>query len=394
MGGAGESWNWTAPRQVVFGWGRRAELGSLLKMQARRVWLIPGSQTLVAAPLWREILDDLAANGIEVEQLPIISREPLTEDVDRRVIEIWEQGVRASDVVLSIGGGSAIDLGKGIAGLVTQSSFETVVDYLEGVGTGRTLVEAPLPFVAVPTTAGTGSEATRNAVISSLDPAYKKSLRSPRLVPELVVLDPELTLTVPQNTTVWCGMDALTQLLESYLSCRSTAQTRAMALEGLDGFPEALRSAVSDPRDRTARERLVYGAYLSGLTLANGGLGIAHGIAAALGVQSQTPHGLACAILLPLALKMNFNSCVERLAVVGRLWNPAVGEDDRTAAESVMKTVERLLDELGIPRRLNDLGVTQEQIPALVKGSQGNSRQGNPIPLDDELVRKELEMLL
>lgn len=189
-------------------------------------------------------------------------------------------------------------------------------------------------------------------------------------------------------------MDALTQLLESYLSNRSTPQTRALALEGLDGFPEALRRAVSDPRDRTARERLVYGAYLSGLTLANGGLGIAHGIAAALGVRYGR-HGLACAMLLPLALKMNFNSCVERLAIVGRLWNPVVGEDDRTAAESVMKTVERLLDELGIPRRLNDLGVTQEQIPALVKGSHGNSRQGNPIPLDDRISwRAQLEMLL
>lgn len=390
----GGSWNWTAPRQVVFGWGRRSELGGLLQSLASRVWLVPGSRTLVASPVWKEILEDLATNRIEVEQLPVISHEPLTEDVDGPVIDIRRKGIKEDDIVLAIGGGSAIDLGKAIAGLVTQADFRTVVDYLEGVGTGKKLVNKPMPFVALPTTAGTGSEATRNAVISSVEPAYKKSLRSPGLVPEMVVIDPELTVTASRSTTVSCGMDALTQLLESYLSCRATSQTRALALEGLTGFPEALRRVATGHSDRSDRERLSYGAYLSGLTLANGGLGIAHGIAAALGIQSQTPHGLACAVLLPLALKMNYEACVEQLAVIGRLWDPMIGNDDRTAAESVLRVVDSLLNDLEIPRQLGELGVEREEIPALVRGSHGNSRQGNPIPLDDVQIHKELEMML
>jgi len=394
MGVTGAGWNWTAPRQVVFGWGRRGELGGLLKQFAKRVWVVPGSRRLTAAPVWQEILSQVVENEIEVEQLPIISREPLVEDVDRLVIDIRKRGLRTGDAILAIGGGSAIDLGKAVAGLVTQSDFQTVVDYLEGVGTGKRLQEPPIPFVAMPTTAGTGSEATRNAVISSLDPAYKKSLRSPLLVPELVVIDSELTVTASVRTTVSCGMDALTQLLESFISRRATSQTRALALEGLAGFPEALRRAVADPRDRVARERLAYGAYLSGLTLANGGLGIAHGIAAALGVQCQIAHGLACAVVLQLALKLNFESCQELLAEVGRLWNPDVGADRRMAAQSVLETVDSLLNELKVPRRLSELGVSGKLIPELVRGSHGNSRQGNPIPLEDSLIHKELEMML
>ena len=170
--------------------------------------------------------------------------------------------------------------------------------------------------------------------------------------------------------------------------------TRAFALEGFTDFPEGLVRVVANPKDRPARERLAYGAYLSGLTLANGGLGIAHGLAAALGVQNQISHGLACAVLLPLALKLNFELCVERLAVVGRLWKGSSAGGDRVDAEFVLQTVDGLLTDLEVPKRLRELGVTREQIPDLVTGSHGNSRRGNPILLDDELIRRELEMML
>lgn len=387
-------WNWTAPRQVVFGWGRRRELGSLLQPLARRVWLIPGSRTLVGSPVWAEILANLKQADISVVQLPTQSREPLVEDVDRCVTEIRHAGLQPGDAILAIGGGSAIDLGKAVSGLVTQQEFTTVVDYLEGVGTGKTLTSSPLPFIVLPTTAGTGSEATRNAVISSLNPPYKKSLRSPRLVPELVILDPELTVTAPRNVTVWCGMDALTQLLESLISCRATPQTDRRAFEGLQSFPDALRRAARDPLDQAARQQLAYGAYLSGLTLANGGLGIAHGLAAALGIQCQTPHGLACAVLLPLALRLNFEASLVRLAWVGRLWSPAFTGTDREAAEHAVEVVSNLLTDLNIPVKLRDLGVRYEQLPKLVAGSHGNSRHGNPIELNDALLLAALEEML
>jgi len=387
-------WTWIAPRQVLFGWGRREELGKSLKSTVRRVWIIPGSRRLSSSPNWQKIQNDLTAEGIDIEYLPTISHEPLTTDVDQAIWEIRKRGIHPGDAILAIGGGSALDLGKAVAGLAPQSGFETVVDYLEGVGSGRRLTEPGLPFVAMPTTAGTGSEATHNAVISSLEPTYKKSLRSPDLVADLVVIDPELTVTSPREITIWCGMDALTQLLESLISCRATPLTQKLALEGLTDFPEMLLRVAECPLDQSARERLAYGAYLSGLTLANGGLGIAHGIAAALGIQSQTPHGLACAMLLPLALRLNFESSIDRLSSVGRLWDRFSDESDREAATSVLKTVDRLLAELQIPQNLGELGIKQTQISGLVIGSRGNSRNGNPIPLDDEVIHRELERML
>ena len=246
------------------------------------------------------------------------SREPETTDVDETVAAIRPH-LKPGDCLVAVGGGSTIDLAKAVAGLVTQRESAPVKDYLEGVGRGLKLVEAPLPFIAMPTTSGTGTEATKNAVISSYDPPFKKSLRDERLVPAAVIIDPELTVSNPPEVTAYSGMDAITQLIESLVSKKATPLTKALCREGLRAAVPALEVAFKDPTNQAAREAMSYAAWLSGVTLANAGLGMAHGVAAALGVHCRVPHGLACAVMLVPAMKVNLQLCYRDYAQLGEL---------------------------------------------------------------------------
>src|SRR5262249_52038465 len=189
--------------------------------------------------------------------------------------------------------------------LVTQDATNSVLDYLEGVGKGLKIVNTPLPVLAMPTTGGTGSEVTKNAVVSSYDPPFKKSLRSELMLPRIVLVDPELAVSVPPHVAAWTGMDAITQLIESYVSRRATPATQQMAWTGLRQAATNLVDAFRDGASRSAREGMAMAALLSGIALANSGLGMAHGVAAALGVHCQVPHGLACAVMLPTAIEVN-----------------------------------------------------------------------------------------
>jgi alcohol dehydrogenase class IV len=278
--------------------------------------------------------------------------------------------------------------------MATNRESSTVKDYLEGVGTGLQLRQDPLPLVAMPTTAGTGSEATKNAVISNRDPPFKKSIRSDRLMARLVLVDPELSVTVPPAVTAATGMDAVTQLIESYVSLKASPIPRALALQGLALALPSLEHAFRDGGDRDAREKMAHAALLSGMALANAGLGFAHGVAASLGIHANVPHGLACAVMLPVALRINQDV---RRDDMSRLAEVACGRSHATAEEgasALIDRIERLCDSVGIPRRLGDLGVRKEQIPALVEGSKGSSMSGNPRRLTDEEIGSILEAML
>ena len=194
----------------------------------------------------------LAASGVTLVPLGIIAHEPEVSDVDRLTRELCAHDPRDGDFVLALGGGSAIDLGKAVAAMATNRQSESVADYLEGVGRGLAITQPPLPVLAMPTTAGTGSEATKNAVISSYDPPFKKSLRSEQMVPRAVLVDPELSVSVPPQTTAYTGMDAITQLIESYISCRAKPMPRALALAGLQVALPAIEEVVRDGRSRPA----------------------------------------------------------------------------------------------------------------------------------------------
>ncbi|MBI3862110.1 MAG: iron-containing alcohol dehydrogenase [Planctomycetia bacterium] len=409
------SYDFCAPSRIVFGWGRRVEAGRLARSLGRRAFIVCGSRTLEQNGRLDEILQTFEEAGVDAVCTPTCTREPLVDDVDRLVTLLREARAGTGDLLVGIGGGSAIDLAKAAAALITQESRASVVEYLEGVGSGLKIETMPLPVLALPTTGGTGSEATRNAVISSFDPPFKISLRSELMVPRIVLVDPELSVSVPPNVTAWTGMDAITQLLESYVTPRATSATQDLAWSGLGLAVPNLVEAFNNLSSRPAREALAQAALLSGMALANSGLGMAHGVAAALGVHCSVPHGLACAVMLPTAVRINrHHSGVEaKLARAGwAMLHPQVATLDPSEVprerdelreydglatvdrvDRVLWRIETLLVELNIPRRLSKIGVLREQIPAIVRDSRGNSMSGNPRALtDDELTHILEEM--
>ncbi|MBI2825349.1 MAG: iron-containing alcohol dehydrogenase [Planctomycetia bacterium] len=380
------------PPRIVFGWGRRREVGAIARtLGDRRAFLVLGSRTLAGSGVMQEIEQSLYDAGLQPLQATTISREPEIDDVDHLVRWLREEHATRDDVLVAIGGGSAIDLAKAAGALVTQPSSAGVTDYLEGVGRGLAIREPPLGLVAVPTTGGTGSEATKNAVISSFDPPFKKSLRSERMLPRAVLVDPELAVTAPKSVTAASGLDAITQCIESYISRRAKPIPQALAAAGLRRAVPALREAVEEPASRPAREAMAHAALLSGMALANSGLGMAHGVAAALGVHAHVAHGLACAVMLPIALRTNLPACTSELAELAR----AVWDDHwpsaTAAADALVARIDELCRAVGVPQRLRDLGVAREQIPALVAGAHGNSLDGNPITLGDDQLNDILQ---
>ncbi len=382
------------PRQVIFGWGRRSEVGQRAAALGRRVYIVCGSRSLRSAGILDQIETSLRGAGLAVFDLGTISREPEVEDVDAMVSGLRGLGGgQPGDLIFAIGGGAALDLGKAVSALATNAHSDTVRDYLEGVGRGLQITERPLPLIAMPTTSGTGSEATKNAVISSRTEKFKKSLRSDWMIPAVALIDPELSVTCPRNTTAWSGMDAITQLIESLITPKSTPITRALCWEGLRSAIPWLKQACDEPDCRPAREAMSHAAFLSGVTLANAGLGMAHGVAAALGVHCQVPHGLACATLLPTALRVNRSHCEAALAEMATLFDTRTWPTPSAAAEFTIKSITQLSRDLGVPERLRDLGVQQDQLAELVPASRGNSMNGNPRTLIDAELRDILETL-
>jgi alcohol dehydrogenase class IV len=383
-----------AAPHVLFGWGRRSEVGQLAASLGDRAFLVSGSRALERQGTIEEICASVQRAGVAVIPLARVSREPDVADVDRAVEALLEHDCRQGDLVLAIGGGSAIDLGKAVAALATNRQGDSVADFLEGAGRGLKIESPPLPLLAMPTTAGTGSEATKNAVISSSSPKYKKSLRSDLMIPRAVLIDPELTVGLPPNVSAHTGMDAITQLIESYLSRRAQPIPQALALDGLARALPAIERAVTDVENRPAREAMAYAAFLSGMALANSGLGFAHGVAAALGIHCGVPHGLACAVMLPTALRVNREV---RRAELSQLWSLVDGQSrlsEPEAADRFIDHVEGITRRIGIPAKLSDLGVEPSLIPALVQSSRGNSMDGNPRAVSDEELAGLLSAML
>jgi alcohol dehydrogenase class IV len=388
------SYEFRVPGQIVFGWGQRRTLGRHAPALGNRAWILSGSRTLLASGAIDEIRATLKSGGVDAPLLTTISREPWIEDVDDAARQLRREGLREGDFLLAIGGGAALDLGKAVAAMATQPSTHSVRDYLEGIGRGLSLTAAPLRVLAMPTTAGTGSEATKNAVISSVDPPVKKSLRFDEMLPRLVVVDPELGVTAGPEVTSHSGMDAVTQLVESYLSRRATAMTRPLCLAGLRLTRDALLVAYRDGQHQQAREAMAQAALLSGMALANSGLGMAHGVAAALGVHKQIGHGLACAVMLPVALAVNGPDCGEAMIPLAEALTGQRHDDASSAVAAVGQQMDRWCEAMRIPRRLRELGVTADDLPALVRGSRGNSMNGNPRELSDDALHQILEQWL
>lgn len=374
----------TASR-IVFGPGSLQQVAPFAADTGKRALVVTGSNAERAEVLLQQLQDrGLACRCVAV------AGEPTLETVQQALAAAREH---QADLVIGFGGGSAVDAGKAVAALATNR--EDIRQYLEVIGRGRPLTAAPLPYVAVPTTAGTGAEATANAVLKAPREQVKVSLRSPLMLPDLAVVDPQLTHSLPPAVTASTGMDALTQLWEAFVSRRANPMTDALCREGLRRAARSLQRAVERPRDRRAREDMSLASLLSGVALANAGLGAVHGIAGPLGGMCAAAHGAACARLLPPVARANLEALGQRQPdspSLPRFQEAAcllTGSDGATAADGIA-WLQRLCDRLQIPT-LTDCGFQKDQVSRLAKQAvQASSMKANPVTL----TKRELEAII
>jgi alcohol dehydrogenase class IV len=347
-----------------------------------------------------DALADVLAAKLDAADLRTSRRrqrgEPTVADVDSAVEQAKRDG---SDCVIGLGGGSAIDAAKAVAGLMTNGGVAT--DYMEVVGLGLKITRAAAPWMAIPTTAGTGAEATRNAVVGLPERKFKASIRSELLLPRVALIDPELGVNVPPAVTAASGMDALCQLIESFTSSGAQPITDALALRGMELAARSLRRAYEDGRDLAARTDMAIAANLSGVTLTNAGLGAVHGFAAPLGANFPVPHGVVCAALLPHVIRVNVEAArsaggavgrgtLQRYAAVGRSLVPAANlAEDEAIAACVAFTAD-LARDLRIPP-LSTYGLTPQHVPDMVAlAKKASSMRFNPVILSDDVLAKVL----
>ncbi len=371
--------------RIIFGAGMLNQIGPLAAEFGSRALAITGRDVERAAPL----LKLLAEQGIAVTKF-IVSGEPTIEDAQQGVLVAREAGC---DVVIGFGGGSVIDAGKAIAALLTNGGEP--LDYLEVIGRGHPIRQPSAPYIAIPTTAGTGAEVTRNAVLASAEHRVKVSLRSPFMLPRVALVDPELTYSLPPAVTAATGMDALTQCIEPYVSNRANPLTDAACRQGIERAARSLRRVFADGQDTTAREAMALASLCGGLALANARLGAVHGFAGPIGGMFPAPHGAVCARLLPFVTEANLQAlrsrephhpALQRYDDIARM---LTGQAAATADEA-LRWLHDLLRDLQIPP-LSAYGVTEAAVPALVeKSAAASSMQGNPI----RLTNGELESIL
>jgi alcohol dehydrogenase class IV len=416
--------------RILFGGGTSGELGTVVREFGQKALVVVRGPGFTDSPAWVRIRAGLELAGVDVS-LESVSGEPSPTLVDGIVARHRGSGPgrgsgRGSgsgpgsfDVVVGIGGGSVLDTAKAVAGLLVPGN--SVMEHLEGVGPELPYRGPSVPFVAVPTTAGTGSETTKNAVLSVRGGrGFKKSFRHEMLVARVAILDPDLLASCPPELIAGNGMDALTQLLESYVSTKANPFTDALALSGLaaarDGlavwFDEAqtaresigLARGAEGPRSAAAvaRERMSYAALCSGICLAQAGLGAVHGLASPLGAGYPIPHGAACGATLVAATRVNIaaleardqdNRALSRYAAAGRLFTGRAGADDREARSALVSALESLAASLGVSS-LSTFGITGSSIPALVADSRGSSMKTNPIVLTDAEIASILRASL
>ncbi len=378
-----DGFDFCMPR-LEMGAGRLARLPEIAATYGPRVLLITGQRSFTDSPHADALLNQFTKFRIDVATHPI-TREPAPADIDEAV---RAHAHRSIDCVIAIGGGAAIDAGKAISAMLPLHGKVSVRDFLEGIGT-QTHPGCKVPFIAVPTTAGTGAEASKNAVISEVGPnGFKKSLRHDNFIPDRIILDPELHLSCPRAVTAACGMDALTQLIESYVSPRATPMTDALAWSGLEAASANLWRACHDgARDLAARGQMAYAAFCSGVTLAHAGLGVVHGLAGPIGGMFDAPHGAVCGTLLAAATRANIDwlqeydphsTALSKYQRLGRLFGDATLEGT-DATDTLIDQLETWTLQLEMPM-LSLFGIKADHAAGLVQsgGLKDNSCKAVP----------------
>jgi alcohol dehydrogenase len=385
-------WEFSLPTRVIFGKGSLNRLGREVKSLGDPVLLVTGRTALKETGILDKVRQILKKENIDFFLYDQVSPEPDTEMVDRGLILARQNKCK---VIVGIGGGSAIDVAKAIAGLGVEEDFDSVAEYLEDEGTKR-LNSYGLPFIAIPTTAGTGAEVTRNSVIINRNTRSKRSFRSNYLFARIAIIDPALTLNLPKEITASTGMDTLSHLIEGYISRKSNPLTDVLALKGITLVGEALIPAYNNGSDLEAREKMCLASLLGGIILTNSGLGIAHGVAAFLGALFEVPHGVANGILLPQAIGFNLSASIHKFkSIATPLGEEIDGLTEEEAGAKALLAVERIVRELGIPRSLGEFGIKLEDLSELAKKSlTSSSTRGSPRQVSYEDVLSLLKKIV
>lgn len=374
----------TATR-IIFGAGTINEVPALARALGRRVLLVIGSQQEFVT----RTIDQLREHDLEVDTFSIEGEPKINTVLEgvRRAKEI------KAEVIIGLGGGSALDTGKAISALLTNPGDP--LDYLEVIGRGQALKHQAAPYIAIPTTAGTGSEVTRNAVLASPEHKVKVSLRSPLMLSRLAVIDPELTYSLPPSITASTGLDALTQVIEPYTCNATNPMTDAICREGMTRAARSLQKAYHHGSDAAAREDMSIAALFGGLALANAKLGAVHGLAGPIGGLFPAPHGTICARLLPFVIEANIIALQSRAAdspVLQRYAEVAQILTGRSTAraEDAIGWLHDLCTDLNVPP-LSQFGITPDDFPTIIAQAQkASSMRGNPIELDALQLREIL----
>ena len=362
------------PTKVVFGQNTVDQVGEEAREYGDRAFLVTGRSAMRKAGTTDKVMKLLEAAGAkEIHLYEQVEHDPSTETVDRGTKLARE--CRA-DVVIGMGGGSALDAAKAIACMVKNEG--SVVEYQSG----REIERPGIPFIALPTTAGTGAEVTRNSVLTNKEKEIKQSVRSPYMIAKVAIVDPLLTISMPPDVTAATGMDALTQAIEAYVTLASNPVSDTLALRAVGSISQNLVPAFTDGSDIGAREGMALGSMMTAMAFANAKLGAVHGLAHPIGALFDVPHGVACALLLPYVMQYNLSVKAARYAQIAG----AMGQDiskagsEADAARMAVDAVREMLSQLQLPQHLRDVGIFQYDIIAIAGAAGGSSLSNNPRP--------------
>ncbi len=379
--------------QIFFGRKQISKISSITKEYGQKALIVASDSVWKNNEIKSIFETELTAKDFS-KTVFLSKGEPTTKSVDQGVERARTEKV---EVVIAIGGGSALDLGKAIAGLVPNTGFAK--DYMEVIGKGATIIEQPLPLIAIPTTAGTGTEVTKNAVILSREDKLKASIRSPLLIPKVAIIDPELMVSLPKEITASCGLDALTQLIEAFTSNKSQPITDSLAILGIQKATESLIRAFDEGNDLDAREDMAFASLLSGICLANAGLGAVHGLAGPIGGMFDATHGIVCGALLAPTIEQNilkllsqvpFSHKLSKYVRLGEIVSEHPFETMREAVTNIIGYTRNITKILEIPK-LAEFGISQSDFESIItKAKKSSSMRYNPVELSDEQLTKIL----
>jgi alcohol dehydrogenase class IV len=378
--------------RIYFGPGKFLDLPRLISENALQVLILTGASSFLSTSHWKKLVESLNASPTQYFHAAV-DGEPSPDLVDQIVLKFKDQ---QPDLVISIGGGSVMDAGKAVSAMLLKDG--SVKEYLEGFENVKTHDGIKVPFIAVPTTAGTGSEAAKNAVLSRVGAeGFKRSIRHDNFVPDIAVVDPELMVSCPPPVTAACGMDAFVQLLESYVSPKSNTFTDALVMSGMEQVADGLIPAYQNGKDIKVRSRMAYGALMSGIALAHAGLGVVHGFASVLGGYFDIPHGVVCGTLIGAATRINISYLksqnpasifLEKYARAGAMVSKRKyhQKDMDIHLDELVACIDQWIEALGIPC-LGDYGVGRKDIDRIVDNT-GN--KNNPVKLPKNLIKEIL----